>query len=352
MFHWGFMKATHNVLRCVCYYCLWLLADPRDIKMVNSQALKNNKKKLMAVMLCCRGKKRCAALGDVDDAQEAFQGQDDAKKFTGGCGYLQPKLRVENTVLIINFPEGAEDEPGADRQRPMQAEEALTIFRRISDRDIAFMGFVKGKNHPTQMILTHMAVPPPCVRPTIAMGQVRSEDDVTAKLLDLLKVNKMLKTLVDDGAGDHIVAEFAKLLQYHIYTLSDNCIIGIPQATTKSKRPLKSIRERLKSKEGRLRGNLMGKRVDFCARSVIGGDANLDTEQVGVPRSIALNLTFPERVTPHNLDWLNTLIKNGPGVWPGAKYVIRDDGSRQDLRYVSDRSKIALQYGWKGERFN
>merc|ERR1719460_2512575 len=200
------------------------------------------------------------------------------------------------------------------------------------------------------MILTHMAVPPPCVRPTIAMGSVRSEDDVTAKLLDLVKVNQMLKTQVEDGAGDHIIAEFAKLLQYHIFTLSDNNIIGIPTATTKSKRPLKSIRERLKSKEGRLRGNLMGKRVDFCARSVIGGDANLDTEQVGVPRSIALTLTFPERVTPFNLDYLTKLVKNGPTTWPGARYIIRDDGSRQDLRYVSDMSQISLQYGWRVER--
>merc|ERR1719428_1484008 len=133
--------------------------------------------------------------------------------------------------------------------------------------------------------------------------------------MDIIKVNKMLKTQVDDGAGDHIIAEFAKLLQYHIYTLSDNCIIGIPQATTKSKRPLKSIRERLKSKEGRLRGTLMGKRVDYCARSVIGGDPNLNTEQVGVPRSVALNLTFPERVTPHNHDWLQSMIANGPVKW-------------------------------------
>ncbi|CAE7736510.1 polr2a, partial [Symbiodinium pilosum] len=108
----------------------------------------------------------------------------------------------------------------------------------------------------------------------------------------------MLKTQVENGAGEHIIADFVKLLQYHIFTLCDNTIVGIPQACTKSKRPLKSIRERLKSKEGRLRGTLMGKRVDFCARSVIGGDPNLDTEQVGVPRSVALNLTFPERVTP------------------------------------------------------
>merc|ERR1719265_258939 len=174
------------------------------------------------------------------------------------------------------------------------------------------MGFNPKVNHPAQLILTHFPIPPPAVRPTIVMGTGTSEDDVTAKLMDIVKVNKMLKTQVDDGAGDHIVAEFAKLLQYHIYTLSDNCIIGIPQATTKSKRPLKAIRERLKSKEGRLRGNLMGKRVDFCARSVIGGDANLDTEQVGVPRSIALNLTFPERVTPHNMDKMRAYVDNGP----------------------------------------
>ncbi|CAE7887914.1 polr2a [Symbiodinium microadriaticum] len=160
----------------------------------------------------------------------------------------------------------------------------------------------------------------------------------------------MLKTQVENGAGEHIIYDFVKLLQYHIFTLCDNTIVGIPQACTKSKRPLKSIRERLKSKEGRLRGTLMGKRVDFCARSVIGGDPNLDTEQVGVPRSVALNLTFPERVTPLNANWLKELVTNGPTNWPGARYIIRDDGSRIDLRYVGKREDIDLQFGWRVER--
>ncbi|CAE7377440.1 polr2a [Symbiodinium natans] len=110
------------------------------------------------------------------------------------------------------------------------------------------------------------------------------------------------------------------------------------------------MRERLKSKEGRLRGTLMGKRVDFCARSVIGGDPNLDTEQVGVPRSVALNLTFPERVTPLNANWLKELVVNGPTTWPGARYIIRDDGTRIDLRYIGDRKAIELQFGWRVER--
>nr|ALP13659.1 RNA polymerase subunit beta' subunit-1 [Karenia brevis] len=351
MFHWGFMKATHNVLRCVCYYCSRLLADPKDHHMINAEAMKNAKKRLQAVMLCCRGKKRCAVAADAANPEEVLgrDGEEDpGKNFAGGCGYLQPKFTVDMTVLYVSFPEGGEDE--GDRKRVMSAQEALVIFKRITDTDVRRMGFDPKINHPSQMILTHMAIPPPAVRPSIQMGAARAEDDVTAKLSDIIKVNLMLKTQVQSGAGDHICAEFAKLLQYHIYTLSDNGIIGIPTATTKSKRPLKSIRERLKSKEGRLRGNLMGKRVDFCARSVIGGDANFNTEQVGVPRSIALNLTFPERVTPHNIHWLKKLVAKGPTQHPGARYVVRDDGSRLDLRYVADTSAITLQYGWKVER--
>lgn len=75
----------------------------------------------------------------------------------------------------------------------------------------------------------------------------------------------------------------------------DNDIAGIPQALQKSGRPVKAIRARLKGKEGRLRGNLMGKRVDFSARTVITGDPNIDLDEVGVPRSIAMTLTYPER---------------------------------------------------------
>lgn len=70
----------------------------------------------------------------------------------------------------------------------------------------------------------------------------------------------------------------------------------------KSGRPLKSVKQRLKSKEGRVRGNLMGKRVDFSARAVITPDPNLKIDQVGVPRTIASNLTYPEIVTPFNID--------------------------------------------------
>ena len=102
----------------------------------------------------------------------------------------------------------------------------------------------------------------------------------------------------------------------------------------KSGKPVKSIRERLKGKEGRLRKNLMGKRVDFSARTVVSPDSNLALDELGVPRSIASNLTFPETVTPLNIERLKKLVENGPTEWPGAKTIIRKDGEMFDLRYV------------------
>lgn len=147
----------------------------------------------------------------------------------------------------------------------------------------------------------------------------------------------------------------------------DNDIAGIPQALQKSGRPVKAIRARLKGKEGRLRGNLMGKRVDFSARTVITGDPNLQLDEVGVPKSIAMNLTFPERgklsfisplssrthleraVTPYNIAYLQELVRNGPATYPGARYVVKDTGERIDLRY-NKRADAFLQYGWIVER--
>jgi len=130
----------------------------------------------------------------------------------------------------------------------------------------------------------------------------------------------------------------------------DNDLPGLPQALQKSGRPLKSIKARLKGKEGRLRGNLMGKRVDFSARTVITPDPNLSLDEVGVPRSIARTLTICETVTPFNITRLQQLVRNGPTEHPGARYVIRDDGTRIDLRYARRAGELVLQRGYKVER--
>jgi len=101
----------------------------------------------------------------------------------------------------------------------------------------------------------------------------------------------------------------------------DNSIAGAPTHKHKSGKPLKAIKERLKGKEGRIRSNLMGKRVDFSARSVITPDPSLDLDELGVPIRVAINMTIPETVTQHNIDEMRNLVSNGPNLWPGAKYI-------------------------------
>jgi DNA-directed RNA polymerase II subunit RPB1 len=181
-------------------------------------------------------------------------------------------------------------------------------------------------------------------------GTSRGEDDLTYKLCDIIKANAFLQRAEANGEPGHRIKDHEELLQFHVTTFVNNEISGMPRAMQRSGRPIKAIRARLKGKEGRLRGNLMGKRVDFSARTVITGDPNLSIDQVGVPRSIARNLTYPEIVTPYNINQLQELVRNGPGLHPGAKYVIRDNGDRVDLRYIGSKGNMSLQYGWIVER--
>jgi DNA-directed RNA polymerase II subunit RPB1 len=203
---------------------------------------------------------------------------------------------------------------------------------------------------PDWMILTVLPVPPPQVRPSIRMEGTggRGEDDLTVKLMDIMRANRALREHEKNGAPNHIQLQLARLLQYHLATFIDNLIPGQEPATTRTGRPLKSISQRLKGKEGRIRGNLMGKRVDFSARTVITPDPNLAIDEVGVPRSIARNLTYPELVTPFNIQKLTELVNNGPTDLPGARYIIRSDGLRVDLS--KPHAQKHLQYGYKVER--
>ena len=274
----------------------------------------------------------------------------------GGCGNVQPEVRREGLRLTGTWKPQKGDEENEGQQpekKPITPQMAHNIFRHISTDDIKRMGLSTDYARPEWMIITCLPVPPPPVRPSVAVdgaNGLRGEDDLTYKLGDIIRANQNVERCALEGSPAHVVNEFEQLLQFHVATYMDNDIAGQPQALQKSGRPVKSIRARLKGKEGRLRGNLMGKRVDFSARTVITGDPNLSLDEVGVPRSIARTLTYPETVTPYNIQKLHQLVKNGPNDHPGAKYVIRDSGERIDLRHHKRAGEISLQYGWKVER--
>jgi DNA-directed RNA polymerase II subunit RPB1 len=265
----------------------------------------------------------------------------------GGCGSDQPKISRDGLKLTVKYDKAIE---GIEQKKELTAGEAYEILKNISDEDCESMGFDHKFARPDWMVITVLAVPPPQVRPTIVMGPKKNEDDLTFKLSDIVKINNKLKKQEEAAAPGHILKEFMALLQFHVATYFNNELPGQHQSTQRSGRPLKSIYQRLKGKEGRVRGNLMGKRVDFSARSVITPDPNLSIDQLGVPRSIARNMTYPEIVTPFNIKEMQELVANGPDTLPGALYVVRDNGTRDNLKFVPERSDIHLNYGDKVER--
>jgi DNA-directed RNA polymerase II subunit RPB1 len=225
-------------------------------------------------------------------------GEEDPKKQPkiahGGCGNHQPDtIRKEGLKLTATYkPKKKEDDDGqGERKEVIMPQNALNIFKLLTDNTLALLGLNADYARPEWMIMTVLPVPPPPVRPSISVdgtGQgMRGEDDLTYKLGDIIRANGRVQECIQDGSPQHVLNEFEALVQYHVATYMDNDANGVPQAMQKSGRPLKTIRGRLKGKEGRLRGNLMGKRVDFSARTVITGDPNLSLDQVGVPRSIA-----------------------------------------------------------------
>ncbi|KAJ7596384.1 DNA-directed RNA polymerase II, subunit 1 [Mycena floridula] len=353
VFHPGFIIKVKKILESICVNCGKLKADISDPNFADKiRHIRDPKNRMAVVWAHCKTKMVCEP---DDPKEEGAEENEETKKGHGGCGHIQPVIRKEGLKLFVQYKKPKDDDDEGKSllpdKRPINPSEVYTAFKKMSDSDLVLLGLSDEYARPEWMILTVMPVPPPPVRPSIAVdgGAMRSEDDLTYKLGDIIKASANVRRCEQEGAPAHVITEFEQLLQFHVATYMDNDIAGVPQALQKSGRPVKAIRARLKGKEGRLRGNLMGKRVDFSARTVITGDPNLELDEVGVPKSIAMNLTFPERVTPYNIAYLQELVRNGPTTYPGARYVVRDTGERIDLRY-NKRADAFLQYGWVVER--
>uniref|UniRef100_A0A8R1TQ24 DNA-directed RNA polymerase subunit n=1 Tax=Onchocerca volvulus TaxID=6282 RepID=A0A8R1TQ24_ONCVO len=352
VFHIGFLSKTLKLLRCVCFYCSRLMVDkdsPR-VKELLKKTAGNARRRLTVIYEICKSKTVCEG-GDELHTIGGEDGEESEREVkSGGCGRYQPSYKRVGIDIIAEWKKHI-NEDTQERKIILTAERALEIFKSISDSDCLILGMDPRYARPDWMIAQVIPVPPLAVRPAVVtFGSARNQDDLTHKLSDIVKTNNQLKRNEANGAAAHVLAEDIKLLQYHVATLIDNSIPGLPPATQKGGRPLKSIKQRLKGKEGRIRGNLMGKRVDFSARTVITPDPNLPIDTVGVPRTIAQNMTFPEIVTPFNIDKLQELVNRGDSQYPGAKYIIRENGARVDLRYHPRAADLHLQPGYRVER--
>ncbi|MBV0924178.1 DNA-directed RNA polymerase subunit A' [Halomicroarcula limicola] len=225
-------------------------------------------------------------------------------------------------------------------------------FEDIPDGDIEVLGMNPERSRPEWMILTVLPVPPVTARPSITLdnGQ-RSEDDLTHKLVDIIRINQRFMENREAGAPQLIIEDLWELLQYHVTTFMDNEISGTPPARHRSGRPLKTLSQRLKGKEGRFRGSLSGKRVNFSARTVISPDPTLSMNEVGVPTRVAREMTQTMNVNERNLDNARRYVANGPEGHPGANYVRRPDGRRLKVTEKNcEELAEKVEPGWEVSR--
>jgi len=348
IYHLGFMKPVMEVLRCICFHCSSLRCGREEPRFKSALKLKDPVRRLREIARISATRKICDVALNLDEHGVAQPGM------SGGCGGVQPSIRRDGMRIVAEFRDAdLKDviEHTVEKKQVLTAEQVHLLLRRVSDEDCALLGLDPRFTRPDWMIITVLPVPPPHVRPSIqASAVMKSEDDLTTLLADIVKANNNLRKQQQIGASAHVIADFCQQLQRYVAAFFNNEAPGQKPVERKGGGVLKSLTQRLKGKEGRIRGNLMGKRCDFTARSVITGDANLNVDELGVPRSIALNLTFPETVTQLNLDRMYELVRNGADTHPGAKYIIRTDGTRLDLRYVKKPSDLHLEYGYKVER--
>lgn len=242
---------------------------------------------------------------------------------------------VGKAATLEAFPIGDPDDPPPAIS--LQVEMVLRAFQRMTNETCDMVGFNHKFSRPEWMICTVLAVPPLTVRPSVVMDDnQRMEDDLTHVLINILRNNQRLRDKLDKGESAEMIDKYTAMVQYDVATYVDNDIKGLPPAAQRSGRPLRTLKSRFGAKTGRVRGNLMGKRVDFSARSVITPDANIDLDELGVPEEIAVNLTFPEIVNVFNRDRLVSYVRNGPDKHPGAKSVfLKQDSRVVNLRFVS-----------------
>jgi len=256
------------------------------------------------------------------------------------CGTKQKKVVIEKPTTFVE---------GDKKLSPIEVRARL---EKISEVDLETFGIKAAASRPEWFILTIMPIPPVTVRPSITLESgERSEDDLTHKLGDIVRINQRLFENINAGAPEIIIEDLWDLLQYHITTYFDNEVAQLPPARHRSGQPLKTISERIKSKEGRIRHNLAGKRTDFSARTVISPDPRLKLSEVGVPFVVATTMTIPEKVTEWNIDYLKAFVQNGPKKYPGANYVIKANGKKKKITEETKEDVLTdIQFGDVVER--
>jgi DNA-directed RNA polymerase subunit A' len=286
----------------------------------------------------------CGKLTLSDEKQKTYSISERAKKARDAkkcphCNETIERIKLEKPSTFMM---------GKKRVSAIEIRDRLV---HIPDEELKKIGINALTCRPEWAVLALLLVPSVTVRPSITLDSgERSEDDLTHKLSDIIRANQRLWENLNAGAPEVIIEDLWDLLQYHVTTFFDNNVTRIPPARHRSGQPLKTITERIKGKEGRIRHNLAGKRVNYSARTVVSPDPFIKMNEIGVPFEIARIITVAETVTSMNIEQMKEIIKKGDN-YPGANYVVRPDGKRKKItKELMEELCNEIQPGYKVER--
>ena len=310
-----------NFLKCFCIKCNRLLLTKNQIEIDNLDKFQNEQ----------RFAKILKSAGKID-----ICGHDD-------CGHPHPTISYSTTDHSITMTYKQKIKKENNISIVLSVDEIKKIFDSVPDTDIILCGFDPSRIHPKNLIISIFPVLPPCARPFVISDDGNMcDDDLTSQLVEIIKSNNILGNLRDNCDEKKEVKRQKALqtLKFRISTFYDNSNKKAKHPT--NARPIKGLKERLTGKDGQLRNNLMGKRVEFSARTVIGPDPCLRFGEIGLPKKIAEELTIPERVTKFNHKYLTKLVNEGH-----ANYVIlhkKDGEKRLNLKYALHKKGTQLLY--------
>lgn len=237
------------------------------------------------------------------------------------CNHPQPKIMYsssESTIYISN----KNDSTGEVCKVNLCETEISHIFSNIIDSDLRMIGINPEHNHPSNLLLTCIPVIPPAARPFIITDNLTCDDDITIQYIDIIKLNKHL---MNESLCETKRQKYIQSLKFRVKSLYDN---SNEKAKHTNGRPMKGFKKRISGKEGQIRNNLMGKRVNKSARTVIGPDPTLKMNQIAVPYQIANTLSYPVKISQYNYEYLTKLVNSG-----GANFIIKN-GNRINLKYA------------------
>ncbi|KAF8010667.1 hypothetical protein BT93_J1346 [Corymbia citriodora subsp. variegata] len=334
----GFLGKILEVLKSICKSCSRILLDEESrrkelekIRHPKRDALNKAELAKKTVSKCKPGK--CAHCGYINGT---------VKKAIGAISYIHDRSKTSDSSLeecksAISHTKESKGSLSV-ASNIINPRDVLSLFERMSDEDCELINIA---DRPEKFMITTIAVPPTAIRPSVMMeGSQSNENDITERLKRIIHVNASLQQELQDmknlASWDHLQAEVG------LYINSD--VRGIPYSFQVAK-PLAGFIQRLKGKQGRFRGNLSGKRVEYTGRTVISPDPNLKITEVAIPIQMARILTYPERVNQYNIEKLRQCVRNGPYKYPGARMIRYPDGEMR-LLMGNFRKRLADELGF------